>query len=586
VELGNRGSLVRDRIPLYVRRFFVDPLAVKELSGISRRWQTYIGRCLYAGLIGLIIWIFWNTMIRRGGWMSPSAYAELGRNLYHSFFALQMVVVTLGGMSAGADMITREIRGGTLGLLALTPLTPWRIVAGKWKAAVIQTSTALLCGGPVFAVCIYLGGAGLWEFTYSATLSVLCAALGAALSILYSTVFRASYVVTIVTLVTLLVYCIGPVLLFAMFRFEEAVMSFLVFVHPLYAAIAVSAQGSMGFKWQWAYGWIGAAVVTSLIIHVLLRASANRVRALIRLPGGRAPEPPSLDHLRRGPVAAGPRVSRFAKFFRGRGGVWERRAILWKELSTRRVGAGKAARLGAALLVFVLLTTMGTEGWWRVLILWFTSFVLALVALANGVSLFVTEREERKWDILLSTPLTATEIVLAKLVAGLAGLAPMAIIMAGFWSFMALVYGVPPAAAGMSLAGVGLFVLFTYLLAAFTSLNASTQRGAFSSAFGILLGLLCVLPILAFMFQSYRVFPTSVDYAEYIVGSTNPGTYLVVVSDAFSRSGRWEGWREGLNSQVRELVPMFLVYVGSYSALVVGLILWMVHRFDRATGRS
>ena len=150
--MSKAGSFIRDRIPLLFRRLFIDPLAVKELSGIARRWQTYIGRCLYAGLIGLVIWIFWNSMTRMGGWMSPSAYAQLGHQLFYSFFILQMVVVTLGGMSAGADMITREIRGGTLGLLALTPLTPWRIVAGKWKAALIQTSTALLCGGPVFAV--------------------------------------------------------------------------------------------------------------------------------------------------------------------------------------------------------------------------------------------------------------------------------------------------------------------------------------------------------------------------------------------------------------------------------------------------
>src|SRR6185295_215084 len=163
--VAKAGSFFRDRVPRLIRRFFVDPLSVKELSGIARRWQTYIGRCLYVGLIGVIIWIFWNNVTRRSAWMSPSEYAVLGRDLFYSFFGLQMVVVTFGGMSAASDMITREVRGGTLGLLALTPLTPWRIVAGKWKAALIQTSTALLCGAPVFAVCNYLGGAGLWEFS-------------------------------------------------------------------------------------------------------------------------------------------------------------------------------------------------------------------------------------------------------------------------------------------------------------------------------------------------------------------------------------------------------------------------------------
>src|SRR6185503_10598310 len=112
-----------------------------------------------------------------------SAYAELAHQFFVSFIILQMIVSTLGGMSAGSDMITREVRNGTLGLLALTPLTSWRIAAGKWKAAVVQTSTGVLCGLPVFAICVYLGGAGLWEFAYSLTLSIDCAMLGAALGL-------------------------------------------------------------------------------------------------------------------------------------------------------------------------------------------------------------------------------------------------------------------------------------------------------------------------------------------------------------------------------------------------------------------
>lgn len=585
--MGIPGSFIRDRIPFYFRRFFIDPLAVKELSGIARRWQTYIGRCLYAGLIGFVIWIFWNTLTRRGGWLSPSAYAELGHQLFYMFLTLQMIVLSLGGMSAGSDMITREIRGGTLGLLALTPLTPWRIVAGKWKAAVVQASTTLLCGGPVFAVCIYLGGAGLWELAYSIALSVSCVALTAAMSILYSTVFRASYVVTIVSLITLLGYCIGPVVLLAMMSFGgggEHIMALLSYTHPLYAAVGVANQGSGGFRSSWGYGWISASLVTLGISHYLLRAATSRVRTIIRLPGGRAPEA-TLDQLKRVPEFAGPKISPVARFFRGGGGVWESRAILWKELSTRRLGTGPWARAGALLLAFILLTTTVSQEWWRILVLWFTSLILALVALANGVSLFVTEREERKWDILLSTPLRASEIVLAKLVAGLSGLAPIALIMAVFWSLMSLAYPITLFGWTMAITGIGLFLLFTYLAAAFASLVASTQRAAFSSAFGVLLGILCVLPVVLMMLQSFHVFPTNTDFAEFIIGATNPGVFLVHISEGFSRSYGWEGWQEHYRSREREMIPIYLSYVGFYSTLVAGLLLWMVHRFDRSTGR-
>ena len=38
------------RIRRFVGTFFIDPLSVKELSGIARRWQTYVGRGVYIAL--------------------------------------------------------------------------------------------------------------------------------------------------------------------------------------------------------------------------------------------------------------------------------------------------------------------------------------------------------------------------------------------------------------------------------------------------------------------------------------------------------------------------------------------------------
>jgi ABC-type transport system involved in multi-copper enzyme maturation permease subunit len=573
------------RTPQFIRRLFIDPLSVKELSGIARRWQTYVGRGIYVSLSGLIVGIFWMNLARGGDWMSPSAYAELGRGLFYTFFTLQMVVVTFGGMSAASDMITREIRGGTLGLLALTPLTPWRIVAGKWKASLLQTSSAILCGAPVFAVCVYLGGAGPWEFAYSLTLSLVSASLGAAIALYCSTIFRAGYVVTIVSFISLLVYCIAPLILFATARGEESVMTVMVYTHPLYAATGAAMARSVPLSVSWSYGWISASLSTAILIYVLLRAASSRVRQLIRRPGGQAPPVPSLDDLRRGPVVAGPRTSKLGRWLRGSRGVWERNAILWKELSTRRVGVGNAARLGGALLVFTLLTTLPSEGWWRVLVLWFSSFVLVLVALANGVSLFVTEREERKWDVLLTTPLRASEIVGAKLLAGLSGLAPMAVIMAFFWMLLGYAFGMSLPSALMTMGSLGLMTLMSYVLSAFMSLSARHQRAAFSSAFGLLVAVLFVLPAVAFMLQSYHIV-SGRNFADVLVGCTNPGTYLAHASEPLSHSTRWQGWEESWRSRERELLPMFLVYSGIYSSLIVGLVVWMVQRFDRSSGRS
>lgn len=570
-----------------VRRFFgplfIDPLSLKELSGIARRWQTYVGRGLHIALIGAILWMFWTSLTRGQAWMSPSAYAELGRSLFHAFFILQLVVVTFGGMSSASDMINRELRGGTLGLLALTPLTPWRIVAGKWKAALIQTSTALLCGVPAFAVCAYLGGVGTWEIIYTIALSLGATSLAAAVALLCSTYFRAGYVVTIVSFVSLLIYCIVPIVIGGVMEPGEWYMTFLCYSHLLFASFGAAVGRGFGFRMAWQYGWISASLLSSVLVYALLRQTAARVRVLIRRPGGRAPERPSLEDLSRASRAQEPEISTAARLLRGTGGVWESWAILWKELSTRRHGTGVAARAGIMIFAFLLLTTLPSGGEWRVLMLWFSVLILLLVALANGVSLFVTEREERKWEILLTTPLKAVEIVLAKLAAGLAGLVPISLLLAVFWSLVALAWNLGVRGTLMAGTAIALATLFTYVLAAFTSLNARTQRGAFAAAFGILIGLLCVAPILLFMMQSFRILPSDPDVAGFIVASSNPGTYLAHVSGAVGRPIariRWDdaGWED-------EHLSAFRVYGAGYSAVIVGLVFWMVHRFDRAAGR-
>ncbi len=95
--------------------FFLDPLAVKELSGTSRRWQSFATRVLYVALIGFIVWEFtriWEQQVR---WFSVSDYARLGRQFFQAFFGLQMVVVTFSAVSAASDMVTKEARAGTLG---------------------------------------------------------------------------------------------------------------------------------------------------------------------------------------------------------------------------------------------------------------------------------------------------------------------------------------------------------------------------------------------------------------------------------------------------------------------------------------
>jgi hypothetical protein len=91
------------------------------------------------------------------------------------------------------------------------------------------------------------------------------------------------------------------------------------------------------------------------------------------------------------------------------------------------------------------------------------------------------------------------------------------------------------------------------------------------------------------MLEAYRMLPGQRGFADFLVGSTNPGTYLAHVSEAFSRNHRWDswqGWRDSWRRRELELAPMFLFYTSLYSAVIAILVVWMVQRFDRAAGRA
>src|SRR5205814_8255002 len=115
--------------------------------------------------------------------------------LFKQFVPLQMVMVSLASIGAASDRIIREERAGTLGLLLLTPLTARRIALSKWKAALAQSGSLILCGLPVVAVCVYLGSVVpwdlLWCFSLTAALAMLGAALGLRASAVCSSVTRA-----------------------------------------------------------------------------------------------------------------------------------------------------------------------------------------------------------------------------------------------------------------------------------------------------------------------------------------------------------------------------------------------------------
>jgi ABC-type transport system involved in multi-copper enzyme maturation permease subunit len=550
-----------------------DPVTSKELSGIARRWQTYAVRGIYVGLFGIIVWNLsshFNSEVDDR--FSQSVLAHLGRKIFGTFLPLQLILVLLSSISSASDLVTKEVRLGTLGLLVSTPLTPWQVALGKWKAAALQGLTLLLCGAPILAICSALGGATPRDILCVTVLSAACAALAAALSLYCSALFRTGTTALLTATVVFAVYLFLPVLVWdpSDFRTPE-------FVLVGQAHLLMALDGSLRHPPvpEMEDSWIPATAISAGLALLFVRLTAARIATL----AVQTPAAPlvtrAFERLDRFYEGIGPEKIRRLRFFADSGGVWDSGAILWKELRTRASGRLRNSVRIALVLLMVLAFSLNLELdqlWIPALA---TTILFWFLALANGASLFVKEKEERKWDLLLATPLGSGQILAAKLGAGIVPVLPMAATLTLFWSVQmatGLLWMEDFAAAA---ACVAFPAVLTYLVGAACSLKARTLRGAFILALGLVLGMLVFVPWLLSELRQ----PQGDHYDEVERFTLDPVRLLLAISSHPRGVGSYWDLSRTVSDDSWTLAAVHV--------LLSGLILaYLFLRFDRVTGRS
>jgi ABC-type transport system involved in multi-copper enzyme maturation permease subunit len=470
-----------------------DPVATKELRGISRRWQTYIGRCVFVAITAYLLYEYWKGVWKgdpaQRGPLTVSQYALIAREIFLRTEWVSLALTVLAAVIAGSDMIAREARHGTLPILLLSSLTPARVVVGKWKSLMMMALSLYLCGVPVQAIAVYLGGVDWLDLLRSAAWTLGVAAVAGAVSIYFSARLKSGGAAVAATLPLLLVLLVafaavdhlGDRLLEAWFR-----------------PAALAHRGGAATT--------GLAI---LLCILYLRLATERVRMRVGALQGaldiaREQRALKLQDVRdRRP----PRSRRLLTTWRA---VWDSNPLLWKEFTLRpalRLREDWRTR-GYIILFTFFLSSLVASGFVEgngFFTLWGGFF--ATVALAGGSLLFAPEKEGRQWLVLLSTPVTATQVVRAKLLCGLIfpealgllflyGLALVA------WLATQTIYTF------LSVASVAtLFLLFGYSLAATASLRSRTARGAFLFAAGVVGFLLTVPPLLAASARPLRWVP-------------------------------------------------------------------------------
>lgn len=156
----------------------MNPVFQREVRVQSRsaraRWLRVVG----AGMV--VVGLGWLM------WTEPRMFVGSGHG---GFVALNTMAVVLLGIFTPMlthDLLARERREGTLGLLCSTPLTPRELVFGKASSSVLQAGSLWLAMAPILMLPLLQGGVALGNVFLFLCLQLATAVCGLAAGLVSS----------------------------------------------------------------------------------------------------------------------------------------------------------------------------------------------------------------------------------------------------------------------------------------------------------------------------------------------------------------------------------------------------------------
>lgn len=456
----------------------LDPVMRREVIGVSHRPSSYVFRTAYVTILGGLLYMIW-TFVEAGRFRVYSEFAAAGTRLFAQFSYVQFVLATAAGLLLGADLMPRESRGRTLELLLMSPLTARQVVWGKWKACAAFLMLVIFSSAPVLAVTVYMGGVAPIDFVgvYAATIG--WAVLSVALALYYSTRFEtATGAVTMSSFLMLMYLLFTPCFSVPFERVGDGMM-LSGWVNPamsIYASV-YGREISSEFTWIGALGMslVGVAVFLGMAVKRVASPWRREAAAMSNTATFGAPAPAT------GP---GAQHGRFKWQFFGES-LLERNPMLWRDSQWKgRGGAGLFVRacliVLAALSPFLLMVFLsGFQADSVRNMVWIVLAALWPAAIVSGGEAFTGEKERNMWEVLMATPMTSRQFLIAKLGSRL---------VKGVAAFLGILF-VLLMGAGLGWGGGGfglftaftahtVFALFLLIFSGFVSLTAARTRTA------------------------------------------------------------------------------------------------------------
>ncbi len=586
----------------------------RELRSIARARASYVVRAGYLLLLVGVILLCWFAATE-GRTESVRELSRLGRELYVTFFATELVLVVLICPVLLCGAIADETADRTIEVLLTLPVGRTAIVASKFASRMSYVLLLLAASLPAMAVCLFFGGVGPAEVAISILMVVGIAGWVSALTLIFSALVRRAFVAALLTYAAAFGWSVGLMVVGAVSMIVGMVpMSACVLLSPpfylawhlagatdqlfdpfwgLAAEMALLAGSSAAFLWgasrllgrslsqaapresaaatqsaaaPWVLGGEGFSLLFGACAIVLL------LFCIAVLPLG----------YREG-IAAGWLqfsvclatlayvLARGIRgwFFRGRvyRPVWED-GFLWKEVGpvgsgAARVAARTATGVVAAIGILFLFDRRTAEEVGIAVFVLEVLFGLALIVVSvAGGSSIAAEREEGMIDLLLVTPAPAWRIFDSKLWGALSQLLPLGVFF--------LLYGGACAAMGLfpsrvdALLGAGVLLAALYaqaVLACALSLRLRKSTSAILVAIALPLCLYAAWPTLVSLLSD-RLYGDPWRLA--LAFQVNPFFFFgVLAASALALDSAVELWPLGLRAAA--LLDMFAFVCAGYA---------------------
>jgi len=415
------NNTIRDYINL---DWLTGPFLNKELRVSSRHKRNYFLRAIYVFTMLLFVVITWINVIENNMSMTfqRSRLAEAGQSITITIIWFQFVATQLIAVIMFCNSISDEISHRTLGVLLTTPVSSFQIVMGKLLSKLFQIILLVVISLPLLAVIRVFGGVS-WNYIISSLCVTLTAVIFAgSLSMFYSVFFRKTYVIFIMTLLTLgVLYGLFAFLIEIVFEHfhinsnSDFPVSFVIHLNPFLFLAWNTDLLSFGilrlkfFLWPLHCGFMLFASFILLLISTMV------LRTIILL---QTPWYSSVYKLFQRKTHGKKSKKSDGKIRRVKGS-----AVVWKELKTRMPSKQKLfvsiiiaieLIMILAMYLFPLVIEQYSYELGFMIYLWVFMGMGVLSVMIFSSSCISSEKESRTWPLLLTTTLNDWSILIGK----------------------------------------------------------------------------------------------------------------------------------------------------------------------------